>query len=203
MTRGTSFKAALTTSPRDPAVLSTIAPELRTRRRLDSREGVCTNESRSSKIILGWTDLMGRHLALGWPRISGLTLGLIVCVMAVAATPLGLGAESDFIFWKLWGVPRKTTCYAGVILMLVSIASHPALVTTAFPAAALRAEFTAQAREKRWSQLPLVLFGQLAIATIVAAVAFFVNRNNLLGYIDGQYLLTIGRNQAEFMGREF
>jgi hypothetical protein len=55
-----------------------------------------------------------------------------------------------------------------------------------------------------WLSGPLlVLAAQLLLAVIVGASAFFLNRNNLLGYIDGQYLLTLGKNQSEFMDRTF
>ena len=44
----------------------------------------------------------------------------------------------------------------------------------------------------------VLLGGELLLGLIVALVSFSVNRRNLLGYIDGQYLLTLMKNQSDF-----
>jgi hypothetical protein len=49
----------------------------------------------------------------------------------------------------------------------------------------------------RWSNLRL-LVGQLAFAGVILLPLFWLNKGNLLGYIDGQYLLTLIQNKQDF-----
>jgi len=52
--------------------------------------------------------------------------------------------------------------------------------------------------EGRYRSDLLLLTGELILGLVVAVALFSLNRRNLLGYIDGQYLLTLMNNQAEF-----
>src|SRR5262245_25005197 len=137
-------------------------------------------------------------------RISGLVVGVLLCVIAAAAIPLGLGEATDFVFFRWWGMPRKITFYLGGILVLASLAPNPRFLLAKLPAsgfvADFKEEFISEPKSRRPSEVLRTLSGQLLLAALVAIGAFFLNRRNLLGYIDGQYLLTLGRNQTEFMG---
>jgi hypothetical protein len=132
---------------------------------------------------------------------------MLLCAIAAAAIPLGLGEATNFVFFRLWGIPRKSTFYVGAILMLVSLAPGPRFLLAKFPAAGFatgfKEKFISELQPTRPSELLRILSGQLLLAALVAIGAFFLNRRNLLGYIDGQYLLTLGRNQTEFMGMIF
>jgi hypothetical protein len=161
--------------------------------------------TRRVQVITQWiarrTD--DRALAASVLRISALVLGVLLCAIAAAAIPLGLGEATDFIFFRWWGIPRKTTFYVGAILALVSVIPDPRPLLAKRPPVALKQEFISEALPTRPSELLRTLSGQLLLAALVAIGAFFLNRRNLLGYIDGQYLLTLGRNQSEFMGPIF
>src|SRR5262249_14274411 len=136
-------------------------------------------------------------------RVSALGFGVLLCVIAVAAIPLGLGEASDFVFFRLLGIPRKTTFYLGAILMLASVAPNPRFLLSKGPPIEVKEGFISQAQSTRPSRLLCIVGGQLILAAGIALIAFFLNRRNLLGYIDGQYLLTLGRNQSEFMAPLF
>jgi len=136
-------------------------------------------------------------------RISGLVVGVLLCAIAVLAIPLGLGEATDFVFFRWWGIPRKTTFYIGGILMIASLAPDPRFLLAKFPAIGFKQEFVPEPRWTRPLQLAPALSAQLLLAALVAVGAFLLNRGNLLGYIDGQYLLTLVRNQSEFMEPEF
>jgi hypothetical protein len=144
-----------------------------------------------------------RALAASVLRISALVLGVLLCAIAAAAIPLGLGEATDFVFFRWWGIPRKTTFYVGAILALVSVIPDPRPLLAKRLPIALKQEFISEALPTRPSELLRTLSGQLLLAALVAVGAFFLNRRNLLGYIDGQYLLTLGRNQSEFIGPIF
>jgi hypothetical protein len=64
-----------------------------------------------------------------------------------------------------------------------------------------RAELKTEQREAK--VLPLVLIGQVVLVALIGAAAFWLDETKLLGYIDGQYLLTLVRNQGEFASRGF
>jgi hypothetical protein len=151
--------------------------------------------------------LMTSRSVLRRVRISGLVVGVLLCAIAVLAIPLGLGEATDFVFFRWWGMPRKTTFYLGGILMLASLAPNPRFLLAKFPAsgfvADFKEEFISEARPRRASDLLGTLIGQLLLAALVAIGAFFLNRYNILSYIDGHYLLTLNQNQAEFTAGQF
>src|SRR5262249_20672372 len=148
-----------------------------------------------------------RHSVLRWLRIPALIAGALLCAIAALAIPLGLGEATDFVFFQLWGIPRKTTFYVGAILVLASLAPNSRFLFAKFPAKGfvtdVKEELISEPRRTRPAQLLRTLGGQLLLAALVAVGAFLLNRRNLLGYIDGQYLLTLVRNQSDFMGPVF
>ena len=64
--------------------------------------------------------------------------------------------------------------------------------------AAMREDIAQVESSPRFVRFLPVLAAQLAFATLVAVAAFWFNRDQLLGYIDGQYLLTLVSDQANF-----
>src|SRR5262245_56698052 len=146
---------------------------------------------------------MSRYWLLRCLRISALVLGVLLCAIAAAAIPLGLGEATDFVFFRWWGIPRETTFYVGTILVLLSIIPGPRPFLAKLPPIGLMQAFISEALPTRPSERLRTLSGQLLLDAFVAIAAFFLNRRNLLGYIDGQYLLTLGRNQSEFLGPTF
>jgi len=143
-----------------------------------------------------------RHMLGGW-RVAAIMFGGVVCAMAVAAPWLGLGEGPNFVFYRLLGVPRKTMCYLGIAVALAPIVSHRGFLTSLFPAATIKDEFSARARPLISPRVLFVLIAQLALAVVIAAAAFLLNRDNILSYIDGHYELTLSRNQAEFTAGQF
>src|SRR5262249_51750548 len=96
--------------------------------------------------------------------------------------------------------PRRTALFLGAMLIFASVVSHPGLLRFLFPFPAVKDEFTRDPKAVGAGRAATVFSGQLVLALAVAVLAFFLNRKNLLGYIDGQYVLTLAKNQAEFMG---
>ena len=146
---------------------------------------------------------MRRHWPVRYLRIATALLGMLLCLIAAAVVPLGWGESTDFILFRLWGIPRKTAFYAGAVLILLSFVPDPRLLLAKLPAIDFKQAFISQATPARFSQLLRVLCGQVSLAALVCVAAFFLNRRNLLGYIDGQYLLTLVRNQGEFTAGTF
>jgi hypothetical protein len=146
---------------------------------------------------------MRRHRLLACLRISGVVLGAAICVAAAAAVTFGLGEATDFIFFRWWGIPRKTLFYLGGALIVLSFFPNPRLLLTNLPAVDFKQVFASKHPREPFARLAGVLVGQICIAAVVCIGTFFLNRRNLLGYIDGQYLLTLVRNQTEFMPSVF
>jgi hypothetical protein len=97
-------------------------------------------------------------------------------------------------------------CYLGIAVAIASLLPYrdlAKLLTARLPAATITDEFACEAQPRISPQVLRVLFGQLILALVIAVPAFVLNRENILSYIDGHYLVTLARNQAEFSAGEF
>ena len=112
-----------------------------------------------------------RHMLGGW-RTAATVFGALVCVIAVAAPWLGLGEGPNFVFYRLLGIPRKTMCYLGIAVALAPIVSHRGFLTSLFPAATIKDEFSPRVRPLISPRVLFVLIAQLALAVVIAAAAF-------------------------------
>ena len=142
-------------------------------------------------------------------RALFLITGLIAIICGALARNLGLGEATNFVLFKLFHLTRSGTIQIGFFFILICLLprretfenirlSLPASVRTA-----LTRTGPSEQPGVDWPSFIPTLIQQLAIAVIVAISAFWVNQKNLLGYIDGQYLLTLVRNQDEFASRYF
>jgi hypothetical protein len=136
------------------------------------------------------------------------TVGLIVSLFALLAAATGLGANENFIFYRLWHLSRSTTLKIGLLFILASLVPRPTVVVGAFRDFHLNLSAAIQAKIKKVepahrASTSLFLFSQLLLALALGIIAFWLDRRDLLGYIDGQYLLTLTRNQADFADYSF
>jgi len=143
------------------------------------------------------------------PRIPIFVVGLVVSLTALLAPSFGLGAKGDFILYRWWHLSRSSTLQIGLILVLLSFL--PKLENLLDFGKALHRELRtsiAGERPNRTAPAPrshffLRLSQQFAFAILLASLALWLNRRNLLGYIDGQVLLTLVKNQSDFAGWNF
>ena len=137
------------------------------------------------------------------PRILTFAAGLAASLTALLAANFGLGEKTDFLLYRLWHLSRTSTFAIGLLLILVSFLPKLEDLFEISKAVHhdLRASVSKEERaatSARWSLFLLRLPQQFTLALVVAALAFWLNRRNLLGYIDGQYLLTLAKNQSDF-----
>jgi len=133
-------------------------------------------------------------------RKATLAAGFVVCVIALVAANVGLGTGPDFLFFRWWHITRTTTLYSGLLLIFASLI--PDLRGLKAPWSKLRAaivkELAFEAGPQHIARFLLLGSVQLMLAVTVATAAFWLNRNNLLGYFDGQNLMTLSKNQWDF-----
>ena len=135
---------------------------------------------------------------LGRLKRALVLLGLALCCIGVSAPYLGLGRGTEYLFYRLL---HANTSYVGMIVALIGLLPATMLsykrALRAEVGAALTAE-TQSMRARGSAAVPMVLMWQVLLVAAVGAIAFWRASASLLGYIDGQYLLTLVRNQGEF-----
>jgi hypothetical protein len=140
-------------------------------------------------------------------------MSLSIFVTAMLGPEFYLGRSQDFIFYKFFYVSRTRALYIALAIFMCALLPN---LTTLYR---LRRLFSALevGEAKQWiihfHEELITNFGirrpptysdarlltkELLLALAVALTLFSLNRTNLLGYIDGQYLLTLMDNQAEF-----
>jgi hypothetical protein len=148
------------------------------------------------------------RISLSCARIAVALFGLVILAAAVLAPEIGLGRATDFVPYRLYSVSRTLASHIGVAIALAALTFNAEnlsllrnLVARA-PGAIGRlhgqiVQDIAVTTGHRRADVRL-LVGEILLALMVALGLFSLNRGNLLGYIDGQYLLTLINNQAEF-----
>jgi hypothetical protein len=139
--------------------------------------------------------------ALGY-RYLILFAGFAVAGSALLAPNVGLGRGPDFILYHPLGISRSDLLFIGLLVCVASVlnkksysATRTQLKRTEIHRHLAESAKTDVARQ--WSDLRLLAI-ELVVASVIAIPMFWLNRRNLLGYIDGQYLLTLIDNQRQF-----
>jgi hypothetical protein len=136
-----------------------------------------------------------------------LLAGFFVCFVALLAPHLGLGSGTDFVLYRLWQLSRLELLQDGVWIIAASyyetlpiawrlIKTSPRLIAAGVKEIAVSGERTPSA-------FAFAFAPQLVLAAIVSVFAFWLSRRNLLNYMDGEYMLTIVKNQAAFATNSF
>lgn len=129
--------------------------------------------------------------------------GLLLAGLALLAPSIGLGRGPEFILYRLISTSRSDVLLIGVALCIFAaiftnksysiirgyarrFEIHNTLADSA------KADPTCRRGDLRF------LLIQVVAASTIAITLFWLNRRNLLSYIDGQYLLTLIDNQRQF-----
>jgi hypothetical protein len=139
--------------------------------------------------------------ALGY-RFLILFAGFALAGLAVLAPNVGLGQGPAFILYHLLRLSRSDLLFISFLICVASVLnakSYSAIRTWLYHTEIHRslAESAKTDVARNWSVLRLLL-NELVLASVVAILLFWLNRRNLLGYIDGQYLLTLIDSQRQF-----
>ena len=163
------------------------------------------SQLRSNVEVRHWLERLRAHTALRW---SVFGVGALICLTALTARYNGLWTSTDLLFYRLFSVARKKLFGIGLLAVFASalppLRVLPSLAGTAFGwvqrAARDAATFPPPAElERAAGNSPWTVLGRhVLLAAIIGLAAFLFDEHDLLGYIDGQYLLTLIRQQADF-----